>query len=66
MTNFEFKQTDVYIKSDSFDLRQTLDCGQSFRFSVDENGVWHGVAKGRTLEILKRDEYIIIKNMSEK
>lgn len=66
MTEITFKNNNVYIKSNSFDLRQTLDCGQSFRFSSDENGVWQGVAKGRVLEIYKENDFIVIKNMSEK
>ena len=51
MTDFKFENNNVYIKSDSFDLRQTLDCGQCFRFSADEKGVWKGVAKGRVITL---------------
>ncbi len=66
MAEITYKNNNVYIKSSSFDLRQTLDCGQSFRFSSDENGVWQGVAKDRVLEIYKENDFIVIKNMSEK
>lgn len=34
-----------------FDPQQTLDCGQCFRFSSPECGVWHGVAAGRPLTL---------------
>lgn len=65
MTDFEFKNNNVYIISDSFDLRQTLDCGQAFRFSSDENGVWSGVVKNRIIELFEENKKIVIKNMSK-
>ena len=35
----------IYIKKvQNFDLAQTLDCGQCFRWSQDESGVWRGIA----------------------
>mgnify|MGYP004474138571 FL=1 len=64
MTDFEFKNNNVYIKSDSFDLRQTLDCGQAFRFSSDENGVWSGVVKNRVVTLFEENKKIVIKDMS--
>ena len=39
----------------SFDLAQTLDCGQAFRWQKLEDGSWQGVAFGRML-ILRRTE----------
>lgn len=39
----------------SFDLAQTLDCGQAFRWQKLEDGSWQGVAFGRML-ILRRAE----------
>lgn len=65
MAEFIYKNNNVYIKSNSFDLRQTLDCGQSFRFKKDENDVWKGIAKRRIITLYKEDEYIVIENMSE-
>ncbi|MGN0173336.1 MAG: DNA-3-methyladenine glycosylase family protein, partial [Acutalibacteraceae bacterium] len=65
MTDIEFKNNNVYIKSNSFDLRQTLDCGQAFRYSVDENGVWKGVAKGRVITLYKENDIIVIENMDK-
>lgn len=65
MTDIKFKNNKVIIKSDSFDLRQTLDCGQAFRFKQDEKGVWHGIAKGRVLTLYKDNDSIVIENMTE-
>lgn len=66
MTDFKFENNNVYIKSDSFNLRQTLDCGQCFRFSADEKGVWKGVAKQKVLTLYKKNDCIVIENMSRK
>lgn len=65
MTDFKFENNNVYIKSDSFDIRQTLDCGQSFRFKCDENGVWTGIVGKKQLKLYKSEDTIIIENMSE-
>ncbi|MDO4743290.1 MAG: DNA glycosylase, partial [bacterium] len=32
-----------------FDLLQTLDCGQAFRWSQNSNGSWSGIAFGKHL-----------------
>lgn len=65
MAEITYKNNNVYIKSNSFDLRQTLDCGQSFRFSSDENGVWKGIVKRKILCLHKENDFIIIENMTE-
>lgn len=52
--NLEFKNSNVYIKGiEDFDLPHTLDCGQAFRWKMDENGVWNGVAFGKKLTLEK-------------
>ncbi len=38
-------------KTDSFDLEQTLDCGQCFRWERQKDGSYTGVAYGRILNI---------------
>lgn len=65
MTEFEFKGNNTVIKSDSFNLRQTLDCGQAFRFFKDEKGVWQGVVKNRVLRLFEKDGKVIIENLSK-
>ena len=53
----------IYIKNaKNFDLPQTLDCGQAFRWSADENNVWHGMAGGKYIEIYKCKNDIIIEH----
>ena len=45
--NIEFFDDKIYIKNaQNFDLEQTLDCGQAFRWSKDDGGVWSGIAIG--------------------
>lgn len=38
----------------------TLDCGQSFRWSKTENGNWHGVAFGRSVDVHVENSSLII------
>lgn len=39
-----------------FDLAQTLDCGQAFRWErTEEPDTWQGIASGRALKITQRD-----------
>ena len=65
MVDIKFIENNVYINAKDLDLRQTLDCGQAFRFKTDENGMWTGVVKQKVLKLYKKDEYIVIENLSE-
>jgi len=65
MADIKYLNGNVYIDANCFDLRQTLDCGQAFRFKMDENGVWTGVVKQKVLKLYKQDNFIVIENMSE-
>lgn len=61
MKNFEFKNNNVYIYGiPDFDLPHTLDCGQAFRWSCNENNVWSGVAYGKYLELEKLADGTIV------
>ncbi len=61
MNNIEFINNEIHIKDVSnFDLAQTLDCGQAFRWSQDKNGVWSGIAFGKYIELHEKDSDIII------
>lgn len=63
MFSVEYKDnTAVLTGIKEFDLAQTLDCGQAFRWSDDGNGRWHGVAFNRCLEIEKADDRFIFHN----
>ena len=44
----------------NFNLKQTLECGQCFRFTEDEEGVFCGVALGRNLKLKIEDEILYI------
>jgi N-glycosylase/DNA lyase len=48
-----------------FDLAQTLDCGQAFRWRDGGGGKFCGIAHGRRLEIIFESGKIILKNVSE-
>ena len=67
MFNYEFENNNIYIKGvESFDLPHTLDCGQAFRWEEKENGIWHGVAYGKYLELEKtEDGTVILYNTNE-
>lgn len=61
MNDIIFKDNKIYIKhAANFDLAQTLDCGQAFRWSVDERGVWCGIAGGRFIKLYRIDNDIVI------
>ena len=47
---------------ENFDLSQTLDCGQAFRWNKDENGYWSGIAKGTFLKAKQTDKELIFYN----
>ncbi|MCQ2471624.1 MAG: DNA-3-methyladenine glycosylase 2 family protein [Clostridia bacterium] len=48
------------------DAGLTLDCGQSFRWSENKNGTWHGVAFGRSVDVfVDGDELIITGDVNE-
>lgn len=44
----------------NFDLAQTLDCGQAFRWSVDSNGVWSGIAFQKQIKLYEQNGNIVI------
>lgn len=58
------KGLDVLVYEKNFDLEQTLDCGQAFRWSKTETG-FKGFFYNDFLELEKKDEAIILKNTSQ-
>ncbi|MCQ2479457.1 MAG: DNA-3-methyladenine glycosylase 2 family protein [Clostridia bacterium] len=38
----------------------TLDCGQSFRWSENDDGTWHGVAFGKSVDVVVKGDELII------
>lgn len=66
MNNVQFIGNEIHIKNVSnFDLAQTLDCGQAFRWSQNENGVWSGIAFGKYIELSEKDGDIIISGSNQ-
>ena len=62
----KFENGNIIIENlKNFDLAQTLDCGQAFRWSPAENGHWSGIAYGRTVVLSLQDETLTIFNMTE-
>ena len=67
MLQVKAKNNDLYISGISnFDLAQTLDCGQAFRWRELENGRWCGVALDKYLELEIKDGVLILYNTSLK
>lgn len=64
--DIKFTDDKIYIKNvTNFDLSQTLDCGQAFRWSQDENGRWRGIAFEKHIELYTIDNDIIISGSNE-
>ncbi len=49
----------------NFDLAQTLDCGQAFRWSCDESGVWRGIVEEKIISLENAGNDIIIRGCNE-
>lgn len=49
-----------------FDLKKTFECGQCFRFDIDENGVWHGIAYGKEIFLYQNGNTVVMYPISKK
>lgn len=49
----------------NFNIAQTLDCGQAFRWSKDDNDIWQGIAFGQFLKLKQTDDCITFFNTDE-
>lgn len=59
--NYKELNNNIYIENLScFDLKQTLDCGQAFRWEEIGDNIWSGVAFGKLLKLEKTADNIII------
>lgn len=59
--NIIFENDKIYIKNiKNFNLTQTLDCGQAFRWFQTSNGIWHGIAFGKYIELYQNENDIVI------
>lgn len=55
---------DIILKQQDFDLAETLDCGQAFRWTADGDG-FTGFFLDKPLTILNEKDYFVLKNTSE-
>lgn len=58
----EYTGNDTVITGACFDAALCLDCGQAFRWKCDEQGVWHGVAHKKLLEVYQDGDSVVLKN----
>ena len=64
--DIKFENDKIYIKNpQNFDLAQTLDCGQAFRWYQKDDGAWCGIAFERYIEISTENGDIIISNSNQ-
>lgn len=64
--DIKFDNDKICIKNaTNFNLEQTLDCGQAFRWSCNADGVWSGIAFGKYIELTQNGNDIIIKNTTK-
>ncbi len=64
--DIKFYDDKILIKNAAnFNLAQTLDCGQAFRWSQDDNGVWSGVAFSRCIRLYEQNGDIVILGSSK-
>lgn len=66
MFEITYKNGNIYLENaDCFDLAQTLDCGQAFRWKQLENGEWCGIAKGKFLRLAQDGNTITLFNTTK-
>lgn len=63
---YKITDTDVILSvGNCFDLKNTFECGQCFRWDEDPDGSYHGVVRGRELVISRRGENIVLHGCTE-
>ncbi len=67
MYSVDFINNSAFIRGiENFDLANTLDCGQAFRWTEEAPEIWSGVAFGRFLRLEKlSDGTVILHNVTE-
>ena len=58
--------TTIIENAENFDLKKTFECGQCFRFNMDQDGVWKGIVDGKEIYAQSIDNSIIIYPCNEK
>lgn len=66
MNNIVYKNGLVIIENVSnFDLKQTFDCGQAFRWNEDADGVWQGSVLDKSIKLYYESDKIIIEGTTK-
>ena len=60
MTVKNDKNTIIFEGVTTLNVPLSLDCGQAFRWSEKEDGIWHGVAFGKAVDISQNEDKLII------
>lgn len=63
--NIEFSKDIIISGITSFNLEQTLECGQCFRWNKTSENTYHGVAYSKALDISQIDDTVILHNCSK-
>ena len=60
-TVFNIEEKQMIIKNpEAFELEDIFECGQCFRFNLNETGSYEGVACGKKLKLTKNDKDIVL------
>ncbi|MDR0992043.1 MAG: DNA-3-methyladenine glycosylase 2 family protein [Ruminococcus sp.] len=62
--DYKIQGSGIAVSCPDFDLSQTLDCGQAFRFSLS-SGKWTGAALNKTLSVYEKDGTFVFENTTE-
>ena len=54
------KKTIALDCSDGLDLSLTLDCGQCFRWSENDDGSWHAVVQGKKADVYTENQKLYV------
>lgn len=54
------KNAIIFSGVDTLSVPLTLDCGQAFRWSEKSDGIWHGVAYSKAVDIVRNGDELII------
>ncbi|MFT3952215.1 MAG: DNA glycosylase [Oscillospiraceae bacterium] len=63
--DFYRRGADLVLKQEDFDLDQTLDCGQAFRWERRADGAYTGFARDLALVIRRERDYFVLENTDE-
>lgn len=64
--NYTVNGSDIHLYQPDFDLDETLDCGQAFRWERTGEKAYHGFRLNKPLDIYAERDYFVLKNTSEK